>query len=206
MVDKRRGTFSKRKKNALFNEKLYPRLRIYTEKEVIPILEEIKSRKKNDKVRIALSNHLIVKAVSMFETFLLNQAYRKSKRNRKSRQLFSQIQTNATISDQIISSFSFMNLDDVNTVFSVLLGVDDYLAEIKDESVQYADGYSYEYAHIKYTNPFHKNWDVFLKIFDIRHDIVHNNKQYVFDYSEIRNFVGTINQFLMCSVIVVDQN
>ncbi len=121
MADKKRGTFSKRKKNALFNENLYLHLRRHAKKEVIPILKEIRTRKKNDKVRIALSNHLIVKAVSMFEIFLLNQACRKS------RQLFSQIQTNATISDQVISSFSFMNLDDVNTVFSVLLGVDDYL-------------------------------------------------------------------------------
>lgn len=206
MVNKKRGIFDKRKKNALFNGRLYPRLVRYTSREITPILKEIKLRKKNDKVRIALSNYLIVKAVSVFENFLLNQAYRLSKRNSRSKKLFSQIQTNATISDQIISSFSFMNLDDVNHVFSVLLDVDDYLEEIKSESVRYADSYQYEYAHIKYTNPFHKNWNIFLKVFEIRHDIVHHNRQHVFDYSQIRNFVGTINQFLMCSMMVTDRN
>lgn len=202
MTNKKRGRFEKQKKKALFSGYEYPELRRFSGTEAKPILEEIKKRRKNDKIRIHLANYLIVRSVTMFEVFLLNQAYRKSKRNPRAKKLFSHIQTNGTIAEQVISSFSFMNLDDINNVFSILLNIDDYLEEIKKESIWYADSYSYEDAHIKYTNPLHKNWNVFLKVFELRHDIIHHNKHYVFNYFEIRNFVGMIIQFLMCSISV----
>lgn len=202
MTNKKRGRFEKQKKRALFLGHVYTKLRRFSETEAKPILEEIKKRRKNDKIRIHLANYLIVRSVTMFEIFLLNQAYRKSMKNPRAKKLFSHIQTNATIAEQVISSFSFMNLDDVNDVFSVLLNIDDYLEEIKKESIKYADSYSYEYAHIRYTNLLHKNWNVFLKVFELRHDIIHHNKHYVFNYFEIRNFVGMVIQFLMCSIMV----
>jgi len=206
LVNKKRGIFDKRKKQALFTGYLYPKLRQFSIQEAQPILKEIKKREKSDRIRICLTNYLIVRSVSVFENFLLNQAHRLARGNKKSRKLFSSIQTNAPIADQVISTYSFMNLDAVNYVFSTLLGINDFIEEIKKESIQYAPDYSLEDAHIKYTNPLHKKWTAFLKIFDLRHDIIHHNKHINMDYSDIRNYVGTIIQFLMCSIMVTNQN
>ena len=99
-----------------------------------------------------------------------------------------------------------MKLDEIKFVFSTMLGIDDYLLEIKKESVDYASSYSYEIAHIKHTNPLHKKWDDFEKVFELRHDIVHHNKHYKLNYSEIRNCCGIIIEFLLCSLSLTNTN
>lgn len=205
-MNKKRGIFDKRKKKALVGGHLYPRLKQFSILEAQPILKEIKKRKKGDKIRIFLTNYLIVRSVSIFENFLLNEAYRLTKGNRRSKELFSSIQTNASLADQVISTYSFMKLDEVNRVFSALLHIENFLSAIKEESIEYAPDYSLEDAHIKNTNPLHKNWDTFLKIFDLRHDIIHHNKHFNLDYTNIRNYVGIIIQFLLCSITVTNQN
>ena len=44
------------------------------------------------------------------------------------------------------------------------------------------------------------------KKFEIRHDIIHHNKLVNPKYSELRNMIEGIMQFLMCALMVTDQN
>ena len=90
---------------------------------------------------------------------MLNEAHRLAKRDkRKTKKLFTDIKTNATLEDQVISAYSFTKIENVDTVFSALLNIK-FLEEIKKESVRYAPDYFYELEHVKYTKPLHKNWE-----------------------------------------------
>jgi len=207
MVDKKRGSYNKIKKNAIRPGSLWPLVRQFANQEAKPILELTKNPKINAHHRKALMNYLVVRTVTIFEMFLLNEAHRLAKKDRrKTKKLFTHIQTNASIEDQLISVYSFTKLSDVDHVFSTLLDKK-FLAEIKNQSIQYAPDYSYEPAHIPYTKPLHNNWDFVCKIFELRNGIVHHNRLVNFaKYSEIRNLIGGIIQFLMCSSTVTDQN
>lgn len=172
----------------------------------MPLLQEIKKRRRGDVLRKSLINYLIIRAVTIFEIFLINEAHRLAKKNKKrTKKLFSDIKTNYTLEDQLISSYSFTKLEDIDHVFSTLLD-NSYLSEIKKESIKYALDYYLEDAHIRYTTPLHKNWDNVCKIFDFRPDIVHHNRLVDLQYHEIRNLVGGIIQFLMCSIMVTNES
>lgn len=206
MTGNKRGTFSERKLHAIKEGVLYPRLKTFAMGEAQPLLREIKNRKQGDKVRKALVNYLITRTVTIFEIYLLNEAHRLSKKDQeKTKKLFTDIKTNFSLEDQLVSTYSFTKLEDIDHVFSILLDKQ-YLTEIKKESIEYAPNYCYEDVHIKRTNPLHKNWDYVCKIFELRHDIVHHNKLVDLKYSDIRNLIGGIIQFLLCSMMVTEQN
>jgi len=202
-LNKKRGTFSKQKKKAIHEGKEYPRIRDFSKLEAKPLLKEIQNRSKNDPVRTALINYLIIRTVTVFETFLLTEAYKLSKKKKdKTKKLFTDVKVDIPLSEQVISTFSFTNLENVHEVFSTLLDID-FLKEIQEESIRYEDNYFYEDAHIKRTKPLHKNWNAVCSIFELRHDIVHHNKLVKLGYSEIRNLVGGIIQFLLCAIMIV---
>lgn len=201
-MSKKRGKFSEQNKKAIYEGKEYPRIRGFSNHEVKPLLREIQ-RTTNDSVRKALTNYLIIRTVTIFETYLITEAYKLSKKNKKNaQQLFSDIKVGVPLHDQVISAFSFTNLNDVNYVFSTLLDLE-FLQEIKQESIRYEPDYFLEDAHIKRTKPLHKNWDFVCSIFQLRHDIVHHNKLVELKYSEIRNLIGGVLQFLMCVIMVI---
>ena len=201
-MDKKRGVFDKKKKIALSDAHLWPIVRRFALSEVHPLLKKIKNNEVDDKTRKVFINYLIVRTVSIFEIFLMNQAHRLAKKDkRKTRKLFTDIKINASIEDQVISAFSYMKLENINQVFSALLDVD-FLTEIKKESVVYAPNYQYESEQIPYTKPLHKNWDSVSKIIELRHNIVHHNKLVDLKYGEIKNLIGSLLQFMMCSLMV----
>lgn len=199
---KKRGIVNKKRK-AILTDAKWLIVRNYAVGEAKPLLQEVRKRKKGDKFRKALINYLIVRTVSIFEIFHINMAYDcTSSRRRNARKLFTEIKTNATIADQIISSFSFMDLEQVNQVFSTMLDTD-FFTEIKNQSVRYAPDYYIEREHISHTRLLHKNWDYVCSIFDIRHDIVHHNKPVDLKYSEIRDLIGGLMEFMMCSLMII---
>jgi len=202
MANKKRGAYDKKKTDILTQDPLWPIVRRFAASEVHPLLKQIKNNEVDDKTRKVFINYLIVRTVSIFEIFLMNQAHRLAKKDkRKTRKLFSEIKTNASIEDQVISAFSYMKLENINQVFSALLDMD-FLSKIKKESVEYAPNYQYEVEQIPYTKPLHKNWDSVSKIIELRHDIVHHNKLVDLKYGEIKNLIGSLLQFMMCSVMV----
>ena len=71
MVDKKRGVFSPAKKQAIQRGILYPKLRYFAITEAKPLLKQIKAKKINDIERKSLTNYLIIRAVTIFEIFLL---------------------------------------------------------------------------------------------------------------------------------------
>ena len=204
MGDKKKGSVSKQKlKAVLEHEHLWPRVRVYAVHEMKPMIEEIKKRHLNDVIRKSLVNYSIIRSVSIFEMYLLNLAHRLARNDSdKTKNLFSDIKPSMTLEDQLVSVFSFTNLGDINNVFSNFLD-GDFLSEIKKESIDYAPDYWYESEHIPYTKPLHKNWDEFIKIFEIRNDIIHHNKLVNFEYSYLRNLLGNTMQFLMCASGIV---
>jgi len=203
MGKKKRGIYDKKKTDILSQDPLWPIVRRYAVSEVHPLMKKIKNNEVDDKLRLVLINYLIVRTVTIFEVFLMNHAHRLATKNKtKTRELFSVIEEIASIEDQVISSFSFTRLKDVNRVFSTLMGAD-FLSKIKAESVIYAPDYQYEQEQIPYTKPLHKNWDNVCTIFDLRHKIVHKNKLVDLKYSEVKNLVGGLLQFMMCTTMVV---
>ena len=198
MGDKKKGSVSKQKlKAVLEHEHLWPRVRVYAVHEMKPMIEEIKKRHLNDVIRKSLVNYSIIRSVSIFEMYLLNLAHRLARNDSdKTKNLFSDIKTSMTLEDQLVSVFSFTNLGDINNVFSNFLD-GDFLSEIKKESIDYAPDYWYESEHIPYTKPLHKNWDEFIKIFEIRNDIIHHNKLVNFEYSPLRAISLSISIFLL---------
>ena len=204
MGDKKRGSVSKQKlKAVLENEHLWPRVRVYAVHEMKPIVAEIKKRYPNDVIRKSLVNYSIIRTVSVFEIYLLNLSHRLARHDPdKTKNLFSDIKTSETLENQLVSVFSFTKLEDINNVFSNFID-EDFLTKIQKESVEYAPDYWYESEHMPYTKPLHKNWDEFIKIFEIRHDIIHHNKLVNFQYSYLKNLLGNTMQFLMCASGIV---
>ena len=204
MVNKKRGLFDKKKRNVLRKSALWPLVRYYAVYEAKPLLEKIRKKEVDKNTRKLFMNYLIVRTVTIFEIFLINYAYRRAKGNRNARKLFTDIKTNVSLGDQVISTFSFVKLEDLDQVFSTLLDID-FLKEIKKESVEYAPNYQFEREQIPYTKPLHKNWNFVCKIFDLRHGIVHRDKLVDLKYSEIKNLVGGLFQFMMCSHMILER-
>jgi|GEM_PF-6843690 len=206
MGNKKRGTFSQIKRRAITGGALYPMLVRFSTLEAQPLLQEIKNKQQGDILRKALVNYLIIRSVTIFEIFLINEAYRLAKHHRrKTKELFTDVKTNVPLADQLISTYSFTKLEDIDFVFSTLISKN-YLSAIKADSVEYEPDYYLESAHIKRTKPLHKNWDNVCKIFELRHDIVHHNKLIDLKYSQLRNLLGGIIQFLMSSIIVTNED
>ncbi len=201
MVDKKRGVFSERKKKA--SGKSWITVKNFVLGEAKPLLAEIKKRKINDPIRRSLTNYLIVRTVTIFEVHHLSHALRLAKQHpRKARKLFSDLKTNATIADQVISSFNFSNIEDVKHVFSTILN-ENYFDEIMKESVIYGPYYWMEHEHIPQTRRLHENWNDIVKIFEYRNDIVHNNKLVDLKFKEIRDLIGGLLDFLLCSILII---
>ena len=172
--------------------------------EVHPILREIKSRKKNDIIRVSLTNYLIIRLVSSFECYLINRAQRYVEAyNTDLSILFDEVRDDRKPKGKIVaSSFNYANLNDVNYVFSKLLNMD-FLSEVKKWSEINFRDYYYESEHILWASPLHRNWNNFIQIFELRDQIVHKMKKFVLHYKEIRNLAENILDFLVtCSVII----
>lgn len=188
------------------NYRLYMMLSQFSNSEAKPFLEEIKNRRQGDKVRKVLVNYLIIRTVTICEMFLLNQAHRLAKNNpKKAEKLLPNVDPNVPVEEQLLRKYGYMRLEKIDLVFSTLLGKH-FLSEIKADSVKYAPDYYLESAHIRYTTPLYKNWNKVVKIFVLRHDIVHQNNLVDLKYTDIRNVIGGMIQFLMSSIIVAGQN
>jgi len=170
--------------------------------EIDPILLEIKKRKKGDFIRKSLCNFIIIRTVSIFEFYMLNEIGRLADKDKKTAsEFFKDVRIDVPISHQLASMYNFAHIKDVNMLMSKFIG-EDFLKAIFTESIEYAPNYSLEREHVKYTKPLHKNWKNVLEIFDYRDNIIHHRKLYDFTWTEIRNIVGGIMQFILCSLMV----
>lgn len=83
LVDKKRGIFDAKKKRAVEAGNLPSLIVDFSILQAKPILNEIKNREKNDPIRIALINYLIVRAVTIFEVFMINEAHKLATKYKK---------------------------------------------------------------------------------------------------------------------------
>jgi len=209
MGKKRKGRANSRKNGTVRMGRMWPTIRRYAQSEAQPLLKKIKSlTKKNEQpYRIALTNYLIVRSVTMLEHFLVNELKKFVDAHED------QIDINDFITNPkdfkkeskskiLISTFSYSNPKDIQFIFSGLLKIN-FFDEIKQESKEYAPYFSLELEHIPYTKPIHKNWEEVLQTFMIRHNIVHNNKLVNLPYHKIRNLVGGMMQLIHCSYITI---
>lgn len=203
MSNKKRGSTDKRKLQAIKKDPIYSHVYDFAICEAKPLLQEIRNRKKSDKLRGVFFNYLIVRTVTILEVFLINEAYQLAKENRKqARKLFSHLQVGSTLADQIVSTNSFMKLDDIDNVFSTLLGIR-FLDEVKKESKQDSRYFSIEPIHIEHSKFLHENWDSVFKIFDYRHLIVHRGETLTGNYTDIRDLIGGVIQFILIVTLMI---
>lgn len=205
MSKKRRSIHSKRKTKSLHHSFTYPPMRNFANNEAKPILAEIKSRKVNDIIRKSLINYLVIRSVTIFEHYFINEAQKLGERVKQEDldKLLDNIIPDKPKGEQLASSFNYANLNHINHVFSTLLNMD-FLNEIKhDSEINYRD-YYYEDVHIPWATPLHKNWNNFLMAFDLRDDIVHHNKNANLSYSQIRNLVESVLDFTISSSVTIE--
>lgn len=203
MGKKKIGGIDQKRVGSVSRSRLYhPLVRQFSEKEAQPILKEIQKRKNlNDPVRTGLVNYLILRCITVFEHYFRSTVKRYAddpKNNVKLSDFFRSSSRTDSIGDQIISKYNFMDMQTINFVMSKLFKTN-FLKAIKNESIEYAPNYSLEHAQIKYTKPLNKNWNKFMFIFEKRDSISHENKLYKMQYTDIKNFVGNIIQFMMCA-------
>lgn len=196
--------YSKRKAKARTTDTPFRKIRPFKIREVDPILAEIKIRRRDDPIRTALINYIIIRCVTVFESFMLNSVGAIVDSNKeKALKLFKDTpRKGIPLSHQIVSMYNFADIRIVNDVMTKLLGFD-FLDAIKQESVKYYNSYYLEKEQVKGTKALHKNWDNILKIFDYRNEIVHHDRQFHFNYRDIRNLVGGTIQFTLCSILIV---
>lgn len=203
MSNKKRGSFSKTKLQAIIRDPIYSSVYYFAKDEVKPLLKEIKKRKKSDKIRSVFFNYLIIRAVTILEVFLANEAYQLAKENREqARELFSDLKVGIPVADQVVSTHSFMSLDDIDLVFSKLLK-NDFFDEVKKEAKLHSEYFSIEPVHIEHSKLLHRNWNSIFKIFDYRHSIVHRGKTLKGNYADIRDLVGGIIQFMLIVTLMI---
>ncbi|MCV0401319.1 MAG: hypothetical protein K5777_05010 [Nitrosopumilus sp.] len=203
MSKKRNASFSKRKLNAINEDPLWIIVRKFVKTEMRPILNEIKSRKESDEIRIYLMNYLIVRIISIFENYLLNSALRIFKSYQiDTSKILKNINSEVPLEQQIISSYSFMNLKDINILFSHIINKR-FFDEIKYES-ETGGGFSYDDdVHIPYASPLHKNWKKFEKMFELRDGIIHHNKLIKMKWREFRDSLESVIDFLICTSVIL---
>ncbi len=202
MSRKKNGFVSEQKTKARSDKTPFTHIKKFVPREIKPILSEIKSRKKGDPIRTGLINYLIIRSVSIMEYYLLNECAQFSDKFKdKASELFKSVRFDKSLGDQVISNYSFSNVEQFDDVFSTLLDIN-FLEEVKKTSEEYYSYYYLEEEHIPNTRVLHKNWENFLKIFEMRHEIIHHNKLYNLKYSEIRDFVGQSIQFTLCALLL----
>ena len=198
----KKATFDKKKLLIIRKDPAYPLVYDFSV-QVRPILKEIRKRRKTDRIRIALFNYLIVKTVAIFEVFLMNEAHQLTKENpEQAKKLLKEIKENIPLADQVVSTYSFMQFKHINQVFSALLE-NDFLEQIKNESRLDSQYYSIEPVHINQSKFLHENWDNVRKIFEHRMAITHHGKTLQGNFTEIRDLVGGIIQFMLCMTLMI---
>lgn len=201
-MNKKRGNVSRTKIEAIRQYNTYSTTVRFVKFEAIPLLEQLKNQ--NDKLlNKTITNYLIVRAVTIFENHHLNIANYWGDVNKfKMSELFNEVRIDRPLGEQVVSQFSFINPKDVNRVFSTLLDVD-FFEKVKTESKQNGQNYSDESAHIKYTKRLHTNWESVLSIFEKRNQIVHRNKLFYLKYSELRDLIGGLMDFILYSLVIL---
>ena len=177
-------------------------VRGYTRYELHPLLKEIRKKNHDEIIKISLMNYLIVRTITVFESFMLNLAVRYVREHKETAMKLLNNPDLDKIAEQLVSTHSFMNKDEINRVFSSFLGKD-FFIEIKNQSIEYATDYCYEEEHIHWASPLHKNWDKFEAIFEIRNDIVHHNKLFNLPWKPFRDMIESVLDFMMCSTLVL---
>jgi len=198
---------NQRKIQAIREGPLWHIVRSFANGEMRLLLEEIKDRKMDDALRTLLMNYLIVRIVTIFEVFMLNLAVRYIQQNPQvATEVLDKPKIDDTIGQQLASTYSFMDKENVNMIFSGFIGKH-FFREIRKRSVEYASDYCYEFEHIRFASPLHKNWEKFERIIELRHGIIHQNKLVVhYQWKYYRDMIESVLDFMMCATSVVKLN
>lgn len=93
---------------------------------------------------------------------------------------------------QILSTYSFSNLDDIHHVFSTLLGKD-FFQILRHRSEEHKISIGYESDRLRRASPLFKKWGMFKLLVNLRNKLIHENKHIQIKSKTVRkNLLNTV--------------
>jgi hypothetical protein len=179
--------------------------------EMLPIIDNIANKNFDARLKVPLRKYLVILCVSLIEDFMIKRARRMIdeykidfsglvKRDIELLLSEHEQQTKQRLSkgEYILLKHNFANLVEINSVFSNLLKSDpDFNALNMDfiEAVKKIDWYD-PYKYIKEARSIFLNWDNFVKMFDVRTEIVHELGDIRFSDSKLFSLCDNTMNFL----------
>ena len=157
-----------------------------------PVLVQIQFLKEGDLIREAMIEHSIRKTVTIFEVTFKSVSYHCGKnRGYELDKIFTE-----TITDYTPSSPTLMKL------YYELLGID-----FLDEAKKYYDnfnneGVEHDECHIRNIPRLSKNLGNFVKIFEYRNKLVHEDSLPIIQYKELRKMIGSVFDVMISTWIL----
>lgn len=165
-----------RQKDGRFFEGLpFPKANAVFKHEVISLLDVITDPNTSVLLRQSLVNYVIIRSVALIENFLSNNIKKLiDERDIDISHLVKNLsevdnlckEHNMSKGRLVAGSLNLVNYDGIQNAIGILLGID-FFKVVKAKSTDYP------IREVKGAIYLHKNWDKFIKIFDLRHDIVH---------------------------------
>ncbi len=176
-------------------------VRKFYNSEVNPILKEeiivTDTRPEKNEIPDILFEYLVIRSVTVLEVHLKH--YCKEfilKFPERAESLLKNRDKEQDLVIQILSTYSFSNLDDLKHLFSTLLGKD-YFQIIRHRSEEHKSSVGLEFDHIKRASPIFKKWAMFEQLIALRNKLVHENKHIIIKKKTVRkNLLNTIYEII----------
>ena len=155
----------------------------FLKNEMKPIIKYIKYNNPDGIIKDALRKYLIISCVSLIEEFLLRLFRRTIDENKidisifetRIRSTFDKKKT--TVGEHVSAEHYFGTPEVIDSAFSKLLKSNKYFHALNMsflETVKKQDWYNpYRFLKKIRTEHLYKNWDNFIKMFDVRNNIIH---------------------------------
>ena len=123
-----------------------------------------------------LFEYLVVRTVTLLEIQLKYYCRRYvEKFPKKAEKLLNNYNEEKDLAIQILSTYSFSNLQDIKHVFSTLLGKD-FFQILRHRSEERKSSIGYEGDHLYRASPLFKKWGMFKLLIKLRNEFIHENK------------------------------
>lgn len=167
-------------------------------------------KKANEEIQNSLSNYVIIRSVSAIESFFRNYTRELiDKSNIPSSKIFPKdekislteldgLKKKKITKGRIIAHITnFQDLNQINSIMSIILPVDDFFKEVKKLT------HSFTYAG--WNESTHFKIDEIFILFELRHKIVHEMSDFDDSPSKLRNYFAQVLMFLSTSNTVIEE-
>ncbi|MDH3657980.1 MAG: hypothetical protein OEM77_07600 [Nitrosopumilus sp.] len=188
-------------KDVMENTKPWKSVRKFYNFEVNPILNEkviiTDTRSEKNEIPDILFEYLVIRSVTILEVHLKHYCKEfVQKFPDRAESLLKNRDKEKDLVIQILSSYSFSNLEDLKHLFSTLLGKD-YFQVLRHRSEEHKSSIGYESEHIRYASPIFKKWAMFEQLITLRNKLVHENKHINIKNKRVRkNLLNTIYEVI----------